>query len=443
MTSTFHGLEIGRRSLYTQQTALSTTGHNIANANTPGYSRQRVNMEATSAITNPYQSGGSSSELGTGVSVGSIERIRSEYLDTQYRSRNATLGSESMRLETLEQIEMMSAEPGENGLNASLNKLWSAFEDLSANPDSLAARSVVVSRAEEVLDKGKAFNKDLTNLSDSLQSQKEAVIKDIDSLSKQIDELNKEVVRTNGANDIKDKRDQLIDELSGLIDIEVTDKSNGERDVKYDIADAKAGKLKGLEESAAFTKNVQQNLNAVFEKLAPEINTLATSGYSLVKVDGAMQKGEPLFDVSKGEGSYLERMSVNSEVKSNPANLAASSTQGTVSNGDLAAKISDLKNKSLSFDLAGSDDKVDATTNDFYSMLISDIGSKTQSAERAVANNDTVLQSIESNRLSISGVSLDEEMANLVQFQHAYNAAARYVSTTDEILDVIINRMGI
>ncbi|WP_270180471.1 flagellar hook-associated protein FlgK [Alkalihalobacillus sp. CinArs1] len=442
MTSTFHGLEIGRRSLYTQQTALSTTGHNIANANTPGYSRQRVNMEATSSITNPYQ-GGTSSELGTGVSVGSIERIRSKYLDTQYRERNAALGSESMKLETLQQIEMMSAEPGENGLNASLNKLWSAFEDLSANPDSLAARSVVVSRAQEVLDKGKAFNKDLQNLSESLQSQTDAVLKDIDTLSKQINELNKEVVRTNDANDVKDKRDQLIDELSSLIDVDVTEKSNGALEVNYDTANPKAGKLKGLGEAAALTKNVQTNLNAVFEQLAPEINTLAESGYSLVKVNGTMQQGKALFTEATGDGSYLERLSVSNDVKSNPANLAASSTEGTVSNGDLAAKISELKDKTLSFDLAGSDDQVDATTNDFYSMLISNIGSKTQSVERTVGNNETVLKSIESNRLSVSGVSLDEEMANLVQFQHAYNAAARYVSTTDEMLDVIINRMGV
>lgn len=443
MTSTFHGLEIGRRSLYTQQTALSTTGHNIANANTPGYSRQRVNMEATSSIANPYQTGGTSSQLGTGVSVGSIERIRSEYLDSQYRERNAALGSESMKLETLQQIEMMSAEPGENGLNASLNKLWSAFEDLSANPDSLAARSVIVSRSEELLDKGKAFNADLKNLSTSLESQKKAVLSEIDSLSKRIDDLNQEVVRTKGSNDSKDQRDKLIDELSGLINIDVTKKSNGALEVKYDTDNPASGKLKGLEDSASLTKNAQENLNEVFEQLVPEINKLATSGYSLVRENGTMQKGKPLFDEASGNGSFLERIQLNSEVKSNPGNLAASSRNDSVSNGDVAAKISDLKNKTLSFDLAGSQDNVETTINDFYSTLISDIGSKTQSAQRTVANNETVLQSIDTNRLSVSGVSLDEEMANLVQFQHAYNAAARYVSTTDELLDVIINRMGV
>ena len=160
MTSTFHGLEIGKRSLYTQQAALTTAGHNISNANTPGYSRQRVNMQATSSIPYPYQTGSNSSQLGTGVSVQSIERIRSEYLDGQYRERNAMLGSESTKLDTLQQIEALSGEPGENGLSASLDRFWSGWEDLASNPDSQAARSVVVGRAEEVLDQAKTFHPD-------------------------------------------------------------------------------------------------------------------------------------------------------------------------------------------------------------------------------------------------------------------------------------------
>ena len=93
MTSTFHGLEVGKRSLYTQQTALTTTGNNIANANTPGYSRQRVDMQATSSITYPYQTGSSTSQLGTGVSVQSIERVRSEYLDGQFQRTKRAIRS--------------------------------------------------------------------------------------------------------------------------------------------------------------------------------------------------------------------------------------------------------------------------------------------------------------------------------------------------------------
>ncbi|WP_394175221.1 flagellar hook-associated protein FlgK [Guptibacillus hwajinpoensis] len=439
MTSTFHGLEVGKRSLYTQQAALTTAGHNISNANTPGYSRQRVNMQATSPITYPYQTGSTSSQLGTGVSVQSIERIRSEYLDGQYRERNSMLGSESMKLDTLEQIEALSGEPGENGLSASLDRFWSAWEDLASNPDSTAARAVVVGRAEELLDQAKSFNKGLTSLTDSLVKQEAAVQNEISSISSQIESLNKQISKDGNANDLMDRRDLLKDQLSGLV-----------RTVDGEVV---GGKLKGIQESITLTKNMQSDLNEMFNTLISGkdatspggevggLNDLMESGFSLIRnADGTMQQGKPLFTTA---GNGLEGISINSDVKANPSTIGASSKNDTISNGDIASSISDLKNKTFTFTLAGSTDSVTTNVNDYYSTLITRLASNAQSSERTVSNHESVLQSIDNNRMSVSGVSLDEEMANLVQFQHAYNAAARYISTTDEILDVIINRMGV
>ena len=459
MTSTFHGLEVGKRSLYTQQTALTTTGNNIANANTPGYSRQRVDMQATSSITYPYQTGSSTSQLGTGVSVQSIERVRSEYLDGQFRERNAQLSSESTKLETLQQIESMTGEPGENGLSATLDRFYSAWEDLASNPDSLAARAVLVERSEELLGQGKTLNKGLTSLSTSVSDQVTAVKDQITSLSTQVNSLNKEIVSNPKANELKDRRDQLIDEMSGLINVNVTANANGSVDVSYNMDQPTGGKLAGLQQSLDATNGVQEDLNEMFDQLISGsvttevdgstqqyagINELMTSGFSLVRdANGTMQQGKPMFDTTGTGATVLERTSINAEVKANPASIAASSKNDTIGNGDIASAISELKNKTFSFDVSGSPDQTEASVNDFYSMLISRLGSKTQSSERTVENHQSVLKSIDNNRMSVSGVSLDEEMSNLVQFQHAYNAAARYISTTDELLDVIINRMGV
>ncbi|TKD70536.1 flagellar hook-associated protein FlgK [Pseudalkalibacillus hwajinpoensis] len=442
MTSTFHGLEVGKRSLYTQQAALTTTGHNIANANTPGYSRQRVNMQATSPITYPYQTGSTSSQLGTGVSVQSIERIRSEYLDGQYRERNSMLGSESTKLETMQQIESLSGEPGENGISASLDRFWSAWEDLASNPDSTAARSVVVGRAEELLDQAKSFNKGLASLADSLGKQEAAVRNQISSLSSQIESLNQQISKNGNANDLMDRRDLLKDQLSGLA-----------RYTKE--GELVGGKLMGIQDSIKVTENMKSDLNEMFETLisgkeatATEgkvkgLNELMESGYSLIRnADGTMQEGKPLF-ASDGNGAFLEGTTINQEVKANPSTIGASSKNDTISNGEIASSISDLRNKTFTFKLAGSDDSITTNVNDYYSTLVTRLASSAQSSERTVSNHESVLQSIDNNRMSVSGVSLDEEMANLVQFQHAYNAAARYISTTDEILDVIINRMGV
>lgn len=441
MTSTFHGLEVGKRSLYTQQAALTTAGHNIANANTPGYSRQRVNMQATSPITYPYQTGSTSSQLGTGVSVQSIERIRSEYLDGQYRERNSMLGSESMKLETMQQIESLSGEPGENGISASLDRFWSAWEDLASNPDSTAARSVVVGRAEELLDQAKSFNKGLTSLKDSLEKQEVAVQNQIGSISAQIESLNKQISKNGNANDLMDRRDLLKDQLSGLVST-----ADGE---------VVGGKLKGIQDSIQLTENMKNDLNEMFKTLisgkeatttegkVTGLNDLMESGYSLIRnADGTMQEGKPLF-TSDGNEPFLEGTTINQAVKANPSTIGASSKNDAISNGDIASAISDLRNKTFTFKLAGSDDFITTNVNDYYSTLVTRLASSAQSSERTVSNHESVLQSIDNNRMSVSGVSLDEEMANLVQFQHAYNAAARYISTTDEILDVIINRMGV
>ncbi|WP_273851608.1 flagellar hook-associated protein FlgK [Guptibacillus spartinae] len=441
MTSTFHGLEVGKRSLYTQQTALTTTGNNISNANTPGYSRQRVDMQATSSIPYPYQTGSSSSQLGTGVSVESIERVRSDYLDGQYRERNGQLGSESTKLETLQQIEALTGEPGENGISASLDRFFSAWEDLASNPDSLAARSVLVERSEELLSQGKTLNEGLTSLSTSLNQQVTAVNGQINELTKQIDSLNKEIALKPEANELKDRRDLLMDEMSGLTNAKNT------------------GKLEGLKQSVSEVESFQNDLNEMFNQFITGsvktevngtskefagLNDLMTSGYSLAKdANGSMKQGEAMFDTNGTGSTFLESVSMNQEVKANPATIAASSIAGSVSNGDIASAISNLKNETFSFNVADSNVNADASASDFYGMLISKIGAKTQSTERSVDNHQAVLKSIDQNRMSVSGVSLDEEMANLIQFQHAYNAAARYVSTTDELLDVIINRMGV
>lgn len=458
MTSTFHGLEVGKRSLYSQQAALTTAGHNISNANTPGYSRQRVNMQATSPITYPYQTGSTSSQLGTGVSVQSIERIRSEYLDGQYRERNSMLGSESMKLDTLEQIEVLSGEPGENGLSASLDRFYTAWEDIASNPDSLAARAVLVERSEDLLSHGKTFNSGLTNLSNSLSKEVDAIEDQITMLSTRINDLNKEIVSNPSSNDLKDRRDQLIDEMSGLINVDITKISDGSLLVSYNINDPKSGKLAGLTDSILATSELQKDLNEMFDQLISGdvttevngtkqyagINGLMTSGYSLVRdANGIMQQGKALFDTSGTGGTVLERTTINQEVKANPASIAASSKNNALSNGDISSAISGLKNESFSFSVAGSPDQLDASVSEFYGMLISKLGSRAQSSERTMDNHQSVLKSIDNNRLSVSGVSLDEEMSNLVQFQHAYNAAARYISTTDELLDVIINRMGV
>ncbi|MGZ4107218.1 MAG: FlgK family flagellar hook-associated protein, partial [Tumebacillaceae bacterium] len=144
MTSTFMGLEIGKRGLFATQSGLNTVGHNITNANTPGYSRQRVNFDATPAmyypgINNPMGGG----QIGTGVVAGSIERVRDQFLDTQYRNENKGAGEWEVRQDAVSKLEAIFNEPSDTGLSKVLNNFYTAWQALGRDPENLPARSVV------------------------------------------------------------------------------------------------------------------------------------------------------------------------------------------------------------------------------------------------------------------------------------------------------------
>src|SRR5690606_19149738 len=151
MASTFGGLEIAKRALFTQQSAIYTTSHNISNANTPGYSRQRVNMQTVSpfpaASRNRPEIPG---QLGQGVEAGTVQRIRDSFVDMQFRTENTKLGYWEARANALSQMEQILNEPSDTGLSAVLNQFWEALNILSVNPEDTGARAVVQQRGQAV-----------------------------------------------------------------------------------------------------------------------------------------------------------------------------------------------------------------------------------------------------------------------------------------------------
>ena len=165
MGSTFMGLETARRGLTTQQSALYTTGHNISNANTIGYSRQRVNMEATlgypgTGLNAPKIAG----HLGTGVQAQSVQRIRDQFVDRQYRQESTKLGYWETRSNAISQIEDIVTEPSEYGLNSAIDQFWNSLQDLSGSPENAATRKVVVQRALHLADSFNYTNKQLSDI---------------------------------------------------------------------------------------------------------------------------------------------------------------------------------------------------------------------------------------------------------------------------------------
>jgi len=493
MVSTFHSLELGKRGLFAGQTGVTTSGHNIANANTKGYSRQQVNL-TTSPSLDVWTSGeANSGQLGSGVSVESITRVRDQFLDRQYREQSGTLGEWSVKQDTLAKLETIINEPSENGLRSAMDQFWGAWEDLANEPDSLPARAVIKESAQAFVDTAKSIDRSMTQLKNDLSSQLTSRVSEANSYLNQIVEINKSIQQTGKqANDLLDQRDLYVEELSKLVSINVEERSNGVLTIKLASDDTtlvegttigtvlesdrqmSGGSILGTMDSIRTVESYQRKLNEmvkgfVFGDITVEIpagsnladgtpvsdnqnsqvpvkgiNGLHRIGWSLKEDEnGNSQAGASLFlgDETNFEIASLE---VNPAIKEDSRLIAASLRSESVNgqqkvisgNGDLAQLIGKLRDQGVTID--GDTSNI----RQYFQSMVSELGAETRTSNRQMTNYETALLATDNRRQSVTGVSLDEEMANLIKYQHAYNAAARIVTTTDELLDTIINRMA-
>ncbi|MBH5320618.1 flagellar hook-associated protein FlgK [Paenibacillus sp. GSMTC-2017] len=515
MASTFHGLETARRSLFTTQSALNTTGHNIANANTVGYSRQVVNMQATRPIDAiGYSKSAAAGQLGTGVEANSITRIRERFLDNQFRNENKSHGNFSVQLDTLSKLEGIVNEPSDTGFRTVISNFWNSWSDLSKNPENADGRKVVMEQTMAMVD---AFNytaKQLTDLKSDLTENVDINVKTVNSLTNNIAQLNEEIRRIEGlgdhANDLRDQRDLLTDQLSGLVDIRVVETGMG-----YNInmggiqlveggnrTEIDAATIEGVVASGELTsgtiygtihardrfvdgyikeldKLVDTMANGEFEVTLPKgsvlpdgtvlngvtysganrtltedttvtvkgLNGLHQLGYNIAGEQG----GLPFFTDSAGGTAGLTAGSIrlNPAIAAN-SNLISTSmriTQNadgseTVVNGNntLAVLFSQMRDARFDFDPGTGESK--NTVDAYFRSVVGQLGVQAAEATRMQTNQQIVVDQVNSRRQSVSGVSLDEEMSNMIRFQHAYNAAARNMTMIDETLDRVINGMG-
>lgn len=519
MRSTFHGLETARRAMFTQQAALHTTGHNIANANTPGYSRQRVNF----LQTEPYPGPGLNrpdipGQLGTGVKAGAIQRVREGFLDVQYRGETSKFGYWDSRQVNLYKMEDIMNEPTEDGIAKTLDRFWNALQDLSVHPEDSGARSVVRQRGLAVAETFNYTADSLKTIQRDLKSQIGVTVSDVNSITRQINNLNKQIasVEPHGylPNDLYDQRDLLVDRLSEIANIKVETSSSGgkaqeiatgiytiklmdengnelgvtlvdgnsfetnEIQVAYDnesglaneisfasgstfnVEDFDAiGKLKAELEAYGYLDSsgepkglfpeMLNNLDQMVYTFVQEFNAVHGAGWNLNEIANGEKSdppinffeynGDPLTAANfKGASSNLKLSdAIISELDNIAASAAGLQPIGFSGDGSNALALANVKDALLSFG--------GTTTNvqSFYQGVIGDMAVNTNEAERMSKNSDALRTSVEQRRQSVSGVSLDEEMTNLIQFQHAYNAAARTITMVDEMLDKIINGMGL
>lgn len=232
MRSTFMGLEASKRGLFTQQSALYTTGHNISNANTEGYTRQRVNMEATLGYPGPgLNAPKTPGNIGTGVQASAIQRMRDQFVDRQYRQESNKLGYWEATSKAIMQMEDVMKEPSEYGINQAFTDFWKAMEDVIDDPRSSSARQVLVSKGEALAESFNYIDTQLKLIQSNLGNEMRVSTREINSILKQIAALNKQIqaVEPNGymPNDLYDARDVLIDQLNEYLPVSISNVPSG------------------------------------------------------------------------------------------------------------------------------------------------------------------------------------------------------------------------
>ena len=625
MRSSFHGIETARRALFANKKALDTTGHNIANADTKGYSRQKASMSATApytapAINSPYTPG----QIGTGVEVTSVERMRDDFIDAQIREETRSKGSWENKSDTLQKLETLYTEPSDTGLRTVFDQFWESLQELSDNPEDRTARTQVMERGISLADTVNHMYDQFVNLKEDLDETIQVRVDDINAIASQLANLNEQIqnieARTNqNANDLRDRRDVLLDELSELTNYNLTEDDRGsvrvtiggtslvdgvnyneiefdpEREqvnnnedngpeghylnrqepeggtVRWRHTDQEItfrdGAMGGLFTSRdEITQGHIDELRSVMAQFKENFNVIHGDQRAFNRYQAeAAQNGEDPFseDIDRvtnffewrNDGSQLLRINkdiqddvnlinagyidadtlsqyvdqetleglrfdtdIASFIEENNLNPADLMFPG---NGENASRLADLKDREIimedpeeadlyynvdlpegnyrveenngAFELLDDNDNVVATSedgivwhdvddedrmvlytgvrlgdgdeiqlneptenrredgtligtstfNEYTDATVSDLGVAAQEASRMVENQELLVDQLENRRQAVSGVSLDEEMTNMLQYQQAYNAASRMVTTVDESLDTIINQMGL
>jgi flagellar hook-associated protein 1 FlgK len=456
-------LDVGRSALLTHQKSIQTTGHNIANVNTPGYTRQRVNLAASAPMY------GTPGQIGDGVTAVEIQRIYDAYVNSRIQSEQQGLGRWDARRDALERLELSFDESNGFGLQSAMNEFWNAWQDLANNPGGYTERISLISKSVYLTQSFNSLSRDLQQQQMDLDAAITGAVDDVNRLAQQIAGLNQKIgeieTGAQNANDLRDQRELLLKELSQLISVDSYENDRGQATVLlgdgHPLVDATAAwslearpSVSGLVEvvwvdaggtPVSITASIDggsiggrldvrdgtiadaiAQLEDLAGTLAAEVNALHTAGFDL---NGAV--GEAFF-LGTGAGD----MGVNPLLEVDPARIAAAETaSGTPGDNANAVRIAELQHALVMG--AGT-----ATFDASYRSLITGVGNDTRAAADYADHQAMVMSNLEQYRESISGVSLDEEMLNLIKFQHAYDAAAKLVSTVDEMIRTVMNMTG-
>ena len=563
MTDLYGVLSIGNKALHAQQKGIYVTGNNIANVNTPGYTRQRLNMSSDVPVNT------STGAVGTGVRALDIERIYQRFVGVQINNETQTRGNWEAQKDVLERVEMIFDESDGYGLNQTMSEFWTAWQDLSNNPSGPVERNILIAKSQIMAETFSKNYQDLQMIQRDIDIQLEGTIDEVNLLSENIAWLNDKIIQMESsgsrANDYRDQRELMLNELSNLIDIDTFETTFGGltvsvgsgrllventvsfglgtqrngfghqnvawvdgADTTVDITNSIAGgKIKGLLDVRDLDLRHQMNrLDTLAQGIMDQVDTLHAGGYGLegstgnnffagaaagagtldslvnitaetggagnltVTLVGGGTAGAETVTTDLGTGDIQIAIEDGVSTRDNiaaalashtaiasavavgpggtPWTLGAGSDIGILNGGASAVNMhvtpaialdSRLIAAAQSFNTVPGDKPGDnsnaiaianlksgqvmsgntATFDAYYEAFIGDMGYEVQQAGSYYSHQSEMVHQLENYRESISGVSLDEEMVNLVKYQNAYQAAAKLISLADEMMQSVLN----
>jgi flagellar hook-associated protein 1 len=455
-------LNTARDAILANLTAMNVTGSNIANVNTPGYSRLQADFGSTGVFNV------ATDQQQIGVNITSIERIYDKYLDAQVVQQEQYSSYNQSQLDTLNNVQSVFNESSGGGINDLLSQFWGAWSTLSANPSGMTERDSLVSISQSLASMFNQKASELINIQNDTNNEISNDVTQLNTDLAQMADYNDKIVQIQNsggtAADLCDKRTELLKNISQIVSVNYYEEADGSLNVfisngkslvegtnvwnltvtpntnnssYYDIAFAdspneainsnlKGGQLAGLldvrDNKIGGVTGYLNDLNSMAATIITKVNALNSSGYDL---NG--NAGGNFFSTAS---TLAKDMQVDPSIVADDSKIAAGATVN--GDGENASSIAALQNDAS---LMGSGGTID----NFYESLTSRVGQDVVNAQSSLDQQTSVMNQLENQRDAVSGVSLDEEMLNLIKYQAAYNAAGRLVATVNTMMGNLMN----
>jgi flagellar hook-associated protein 1 len=458
-------IDIAKGALTANQYSLQTVSHNIANVDTKGYARQEAVLEESMPMPSPV------GLLGNGVKVMEVRRYVDKFLENTITKKRTDLEFQRTSQKYLEQMEGILNEDNSK-LTENMTQFFNAWHELSTDPSSIPARTALLTRGENLARGIRTVYRDLRGLQQEIDHTIGQEIDSINTITTELAGLNQRIFDGGvggEANDYLNQRTELLKELSGKMEIvsfeddfgRITvmtgkgkvlvegynhwnlkaldpegtgfsriaweDSGGNLSDITPDLESATLGSL--VTERDVHAEGFIDQLDALAQTIMNSVNQAHESGYNLNQTSG-ISFFKPL------TRSYAASMDVSAEIRNDVSNIASTSSTDRPTDNDIALQIAALGEADLTFTANGT--SVSTTATDFVSSILAGVGELTRNARDSGEYQENTMNLLEKQREGISGVSLDDELTNLMQYQRAYQAAARLISVADELLATLI-----